>query len=65
MAQRVKDPALSLLWHEFGPWPEIFHMPWARPKTTKNPPPQTHVASLCPSLYIQHRFSLCKQHSWV
>ena len=23
----VEDPALSLLWHWFSPWPENFHMP--------------------------------------
>ena len=28
----VKDPALSLLWLGFNPWPWNFHMPWAWPK---------------------------------
>ena len=38
MAQRVKDPMLSLqqlgslLWGRFDPWPGSFHMPWVRPK---------------------------------
>ena len=27
MAQGVKDPVLSLLWHRFGPWPRNFHLP--------------------------------------
>ena len=31
MAQWVKDPALSLLWLGFDPWPRKFHMPWALP----------------------------------
>ena len=37
MAQRVKDPVLSLqqlgslLWHRFDSWPRNFHMPWAQP----------------------------------
>ena len=25
MAQRVKDPMLSLLWLEFNPWPKLVH----------------------------------------
>ena len=29
MAQQVKDPALSLLWPRFDPWPRNFHMPQA------------------------------------
>ena len=32
MAQWVKDPVLSLLWHGFDPWPGNFCMPWAWPK---------------------------------
>ena len=38
VAQRVKDPVLSLqqlgllLWHGFDPWPQNFHMLWAWPK---------------------------------
>ena len=32
MALRVKDRALSLLWHVFSPWPRNFHMLWAWPK---------------------------------
>ena len=52
MAQRVEDPALSLLWltlllwQEFSPWPGNFRMPWAGPKENqtktnkqKNPKP--------------------------
>lgn len=35
MAQRVKDPAWSLLWLEFDPWPRNFYMPWAWPKGKK------------------------------
>ena len=31
-AQRVKDPALSLLWNGFDPWPENFRMPMAQSK---------------------------------
>ena len=26
LAQQVKDPALSLLWLRFDPWPQNFHM---------------------------------------
>ena len=26
---------MSLLWHEFHPWPQNFCMPWARPKKKK------------------------------
>ena len=32
MAQRVKDLALSLLWHGFDSWPRKFHMLEVRPK---------------------------------
>ena len=35
MAQRVKDPALSLLWRGFHPWPWNFCMLWAQPKEHK------------------------------
>ena len=41
MAQRVKDPALSLewlrslLWHRFDPWPGNFCRLWAQPKKKK------------------------------
>ena len=39
--QRVKDPALSLLWirlllwHKFSPWPRNFCMPWVQLKKKK------------------------------
>lgn len=42
VAQRVKDPALSLhwlrllLWLEFNPWPGSFYMPWAWSKKKKD-----------------------------
>ena len=38
LAQRIKDPMLSLqwlgwlLWHGFNPWPRNFHTPRVRPK---------------------------------
>ena len=32
---QVKDPALSLQWYGFDPWPRNFHMPWVQPKTKK------------------------------
>ena len=32
MVQQVKDPALSLLWLGFNPWPGNSHMPWSWPK---------------------------------
>ena len=35
VAQQVKDPALSLLWHRFDPWPGNFRMLWAWPKKKK------------------------------
>ena len=41
VAQQVKDSALSLLWlrllqwHRFDPWPQNFHVPWARPRGKK------------------------------
>ena len=35
MAQQIKDPRLSLLWHRFNPIPGNFHMPWAWPKKKK------------------------------
>ena len=31
MVQQVKDPALSLLWPGFNPWPGNFHVPWVWP----------------------------------
>ena len=34
MAQEVKNLVVSLLWPEFNPWPQNFHMPWAWPKKT-------------------------------
>lgn len=42
MAQRVNDLVLSLqglrwlLWHEFSPWPENFHMLWQLKKNVHN-----------------------------
>ena len=39
MAQRAKDPAVSLLWYRFDPWRQNFHLlqawPKGRNKTTK------------------------------
>ena len=35
MVQWVKDPALSLLWRGFNPWPGSFSMPWEWPKQNK------------------------------
>ena len=32
MVYQVKDPALSLLWYWFDPWPRDFCMPQAWPK---------------------------------
>ena len=32
MAQQVKDLALSLLWHQFDPWPWNFCRLWAWPQ---------------------------------
>ena len=36
VTQWVKDPALSLLWRGFDPWPGNFLMPWVWPKKKKN-----------------------------
>ena len=33
VAQQVKDPALSLPWLGFSPWPGNFSMPQAQPKS--------------------------------
>ena len=30
MAQQVKDPASSLLWLRFSPWPGKFYMLWVK-----------------------------------
>ena len=35
VAQRVKDPALSLMWLRFHSWPRNFLMPWAWTKKFK------------------------------
>ena len=35
VAQQGKDPALSLLWCQFDPWPGNFHMLWAPSKKKK------------------------------
>ena len=35
VVQQVKDPALSLLWLRFEPWPGNFHMLWVHPKKKK------------------------------
>lgn len=32
MAQWVKEPAMSLLWHQVHPWPWNFHVVWVQPK---------------------------------
>ena len=32
VAQKVKDLALSLLWHGFNPGPRNFHVLWEQPK---------------------------------
>lgn len=31
----AKDPALSLLWHQFHPWPRNFQMPKQKKQTNK------------------------------
>ena len=36
MAQWVKDPALSLQWLGFDPWPGNFCLPWAWPKPNED-----------------------------
>ena len=49
MVQHVKDPVLSLqqlvslLWHEFDPWPGNFHMPQAWPHTHTHTHTHTRV----------------------
>ena len=35
MAQQVKDPAWSLQWCRFHPWPRNFHMPLVQQKKKK------------------------------
>ena len=35
VAQQLKDPALSLLWHEFDPWPGNLSVPWVQPTKSK------------------------------
>ena len=35
MAQPVKDPALSLLWQVFDPWPRNFYTLWVQPQKKK------------------------------
>ena len=37
VAQQVKDPALSLLWLSFDPWPRNFRVPWAWPHSHPTP----------------------------
>ena len=32
MVQWIKEPALSLMWRGFDPWPRNFYMVWMRPK---------------------------------
>ena len=39
MVQKVKDLALSLLWHRFDLWPRNFHVPWPWPKKKKKVTP--------------------------
>ena len=34
-----EDPALSLLWYGFDPWPENFHRPWVWQKKEKKEKP--------------------------
>ena len=47
MPQRIKDPALSLLWHRFDPWPRNFLMPqvWPKKNHTKHTTPCTGLAT--------------------
>ena len=35
MAQQVKEPALSLLWRSFDPWPRNFHMLRLQPEEVR------------------------------
>ena len=42
-AQKVKDPALSLQWLGFNPWPGNFGMPWVQPKKGKKKEKQEAV----------------------
>ena len=41
MAQWVKDPALSVLWHGFYPWPTNFQM------LHMQPPPKFFLKTYC------------------
>ena len=45
MAQRVKGPALSLLWHEFDTWPETSACckHGKKKKSTKNVQPTSNL----------------------
>ena len=48
MAQQVKDPVLSLLWHGFNPWPGNFHrLPSASLPPTPTPATLQKELSSC------------------
>ena len=62
MAQWIKDPALSLLWLRFSPWPGNFCMSWAQPK--KNILSNRFLYQLChppPISRGRSVLSLCQQ----
>ena len=48
MVQLVKDPALSLLWHGFDPWPSYFFVPEGPPKQNKKKILSASVKSYTP-----------------
>ena len=52
MVQQVKDPALSLLWCRFEPWPGNLYVPRARPKKKKKNPSFLRLNDA--PLYIPH-----------
>ena len=62
MAQQLKDPALSLLWHEFNPWPGNFHVPWVVDKK-KNIYIYIYIRSIVFPLRVASKYVL-RQYSF-
>ena len=45
-ARWVEDLALPQPWHRFDPWPGIFHLLWAQPKTKTKKKRRRRLADL-------------------
>ena len=55
MAQWVEEPALSLIWLGFDPWPGTFCKPWACHPPTKRYTRRSYTGNYIPCPIINHK----------